>query len=402
MKPAVIANPWSQLRRHTPARIALGRSGASLPTAPHLAFQLAHARARDAVHHPFDIDATATAIEVLGLATTALHSAAADRAEYLQRPDLGRRLDAGSAASLDALAAGSPAPAEPLTLTIVVADGLSALAVERHAPPFIAALLAELRRWPMLSSTSRRVGEKSVTGATDVADASGATDKTGKTDATAATDAADATGTADTAAVTAATGTTDATYATGVEGIRGIDAHVRSTGDALPNTADKDGWRHAPVCLVREGRVAIGDEIGGRLGAALVVVLIGERPGLSSPDSMGCYLTWAPRVGRSDAERNCISNIRAEGLPPAAAAARAAGLVRAARHRCLSGVALKDESMLPAAFSIADAAFLLGHDAAHVAESGADVAEGTEGTEGTDDGECTDDAEAAGRGSAAA
>ena len=280
-RPVVIANPWDALRRFTPARIALGRSGISQPTAAQLAFQLAHAQARDAVHHAFDVDATAAAIEALGLATVRLHSAAPDRATYLQRPDLGRRLDPGAAdalgkrdalgkhdardasdasdasdANADAAANTRAAPAPPrVDLAIVVADGLSALAVERHAAPFLGLLL------PMLE-------------------------------------------------------------------------------------VDRAAWSTAPVALVGEARVAIGDEIGERLHADLVLVLIGERPGLSSPDSMGLYLTWAPRPGRSDAERNCISNVRPEGLPYAAAAARAALLMQAARRRGLTGVSLKDESDL--------------------------------------------------------
>lgn len=248
MHPLVIADPWADLRRHTPARIALGRSGVSLPTAQQLAFQLAHAQARDAVHRPLDARAAADAIDGLGVPTLRAHSAAADRATFLQRPDLGRQLDEASARALQP----APAGAAP-DLCIVVADGLSALAIERHAAPFLAALLAQLR------------------------------------------------------------------------------------GDA-------PAWRLAPAVLVEQGRVAIGDEIGERLGARMVLVLIGERPGLSSPDSLGLYLTWGPRRGRSDAERNCISNVRPGGQDYPDAAARAAWLLRAARARGLTGVGLKDES----------------------------------------------------------
>lgn len=242
-------DPWESLRRHTPARIALGRSGISLPTAQQLAFQLAHAQARDAVRRPLEVDAAAAAIEALGVPTLRAHSAAADRASYLQRPDLGRQLDGASAQALQSACTG-----EAQDLCIVVADGLSALAIERHAAPFMAALLAQLRQ------------------------------------------------------------------------------------DAAP-------WRLAPAVLVEQGRVAIGDEIGALLGAQLALVLIGERPGLSSPDSLGLYLTWAPRRGRTDAERNCISNVRPEGLDYPEAAARAAWLLRAARERGLTGVGLKDESV---------------------------------------------------------
>jgi ethanolamine ammonia-lyase small subunit len=251
MTSSVVSNPWHALRRYTPARIALGRSGVSLPTEPHLDFQLAHAQARDAVHRPFDAESLAAGLAAQGWPSLAVRSAAADRAIYLQRPDLGRRLDDESAQALRDV--GNHAP----DLSVVVADGLSALAVERHAVPF----LVMLRGW--------------------------------------------------------------------------LDPH-------------STGWRWAPVVLAQQGRVAIGDEIGGLLDARLVLVLIGERPGLSSPDSMGLYLTWAPRPGRSDAERNCISNIRPEGLPIADAARRAAWLLNAARARALTGVALKDESAAPA------------------------------------------------------
>ena len=244
----VIANPWAALRRHTPARIALGRSGISLPTAQQLAFQLAHAQARDAVHRPLDLRAMADAIAALGVPTLRAHSAAPDRASYLQRPDWGRRLDEASARTLRAAGAG-----EVQDLCLVVADGLSALAIERQAVPFLAALLAQLQR-------------------------------------------------------------------------------------------DAPAWRLTPAVLVEQGRVAIGDEIGALLGAQMVLVLIGERPGLSSPDSMGLYLTWAPRPGRTDAERNCISNVRPEGQDHPEAAARTAWLMRTARERALTGVGLKDES----------------------------------------------------------
>ena len=244
----VVTNPWQGLKRHTPARIALGRSGISLPSAPQLAFQLAHAQARDAVHRAFDIQGTADAIRALGQDVLFAHSAAADRSIYLQRPDLGRRLDEPSAAALHARRSG-----ERCDLGVVVADGLSALAVERHAAPLLGALLDELRN------------------------------------------------------------------------------------DDMP-------WRIGPAVLVRQGRVAVGDEIGELLDANLVLVLIGERPGLSSPDSMGLYLTWSPRPGRNDAERNCISNVRPAGQPYPDAARRAAYLLRAARSRQLTGVSLKDES----------------------------------------------------------
>lgn len=227
----VIEDPWTGLRAFTAARIALGRCGHSLPTRELLAFQLAHARARDAVHQPLDVSSLAIHPALV------LASAAADRPTYLRRPDLGRQLDPASAQRLK----GGDWDA-----AIVVADGLSATAVHRHAAAVIDALTPQL-----------------------------------------------------------------------------------------------EGWRLAPVCIVRQGRVAIGDEIGARLGARLAVMLIGERPGLSSPDSLGAYLTWAPRPGRTDAERNCVSNIRNGGLEPAVAARRIAVLMHAARDQQLTGVSLK-------------------------------------------------------------
>lgn len=248
MNTGIVANPWSLLRRYTPARIALGRSGVSQPTNPHLDFQLAHAQARDAVHRPFDAESLAKALADAGHDSVKVHSAAAHRGVYLQRPDLGRRLDADSAERLRKLRSGEP------DLVIVVADGLSALAVERHAVAFLSLLR------PLLDQ------------------------------------------------------------------------------DPAP-------WRVGPVVVAHQARVALGDDVGALLGARMVLVLIGERPGLSSPDSMGLYLTWAPQPGRTDAERNCISNVRPEGLPLLEAAGRAAWLMRAARARALTGVGLKDESV---------------------------------------------------------
>ncbi|MGE0099899.1 MAG: ethanolamine ammonia-lyase subunit EutC [Hydrogenophaga sp.] len=250
MSEPVVPATWSGLRRFTDARIALGRAGNSLPTAAHLAFQLAHAQARDAVHLAFDPAGLAVELHTLGLQTMRLHSAAPDRATYLQRPDLGRRLADASRQSLCGLPRPKPSP----DLAFVIADGLSPLAVMRHAATLMAELLYRLRADP------------------------------------------------------------------------------------------RQDWRIAPVALVTQGRVAIGDEIGERLQARTVVVLIGERPGLSSPDSLGIYFTWAPRVGRTDAERNCISNVRDAGLTPARAAERLHTLLALARQREQSGIGLKDET----------------------------------------------------------
>lgn len=246
-------DPWAALRRHTAARIALGRAGVSLPTAEWLRFSLAHALARDAVHLPFDSAALAADLQHHGFETVALESAAPDRATYLRRPDLGRRLSARSAALLPALAGGG------CELAVVVGDGLSARAVHAQALP----LLRELR--PRLEA---------------------------------------------------------------------------------------QGQAQGTVALVQQCRVALGDEVGALLDARAVLVLIGERPGLSSPDSLGAYLSWAPRVGLADAQRNCVSNIRSEGLGWAEAAHKIAWLLDAARRQGATGITLKDESdgaALPAA-----------------------------------------------------
>lgn len=238
MKP-VVANSWAALRSLTPARIALGRAGSGLPTEELLRFGLAHARARDAVHAALDAEALCTQLRELGLSPVVVRSAAADRDVYLRRPDLGRRLAPDSAISR------SDHP-----FALVIADGLSALAVERHAVPLVRALI---------SLSPQR-------------------------------------------------------------------------------------WAGAGCCVALQGRVALGDDAGARLGCQLVVVLIGERPGLSSPDSLGAYLTCAPRVGRTDAERNCVSNIRPEGLGVEAAARRIDWIAAAGVARGVTGVGLGDES----------------------------------------------------------
>lgn len=225
------------LKRYTPARVALGRAGHSLPTSELLRFQLDHALARDAVHQ--ELDPVWPPV-----AHIALESAASSRPAYLRRPDLGRCLSLPSRSRL---------PRGSYDAAFVIADGLSAVAVQRHALPLLQAIE------PLLL---------------------------------------------------------------------------------------QDGWNLAPLSVVRQGRVAIGDEIGALLGALLVAVFIGERPGLTSPDSLGIYLTWDPRPGRTDAERNCLSNIRAEGLAYAVAAHRLHFLMTAARRRKLSGIALKEQAAL--------------------------------------------------------
>ena len=221
------------LRSLTSARVSLGRTGHSLPTAELLRFQLDHARARDAVHMELDANS-------LGVPHLLLDSAAPDRATYLRRPDLGRALSEDSRRRLER---------GEYDLALVIADGLSATAVHRHAVPLLDAL--------------------------------------------------------------------------------------------LPRLAPEE-WRIAPLTVVRQGRVAIGDEIGAALGARQVVMLIGERPGLTSPDSLGIYLTYNPRPGLTDADRNCISNVRSEGISYPLAAHKLHFLMTEARGRRISGVSLKE------------------------------------------------------------
>jgi ethanolamine ammonia-lyase small subunit len=230
----LVPDPWGRLRGLTAARIGLARSGGSLATGPTLDFRLAHARARDAVDTALDAGQLATDLG------GALHvaSAAPDRHAYKLRPDLGRKL-----------AADTTLPNVTADLVVVVADGLSALAVQRHTAPFLDAL--------------------------------------------------------------------------------------------RPLLAD---WTLAPVVIASQGRVAIGDAVAQAMGVGAVLVLIGERPGLSAPDSMGAYLTWRPGPATTDADRNCVSNIRPDGLPPLLAARRVAWLLQAMRARGVSGVALKDEA----------------------------------------------------------
>src|SRR6476659_5226807 len=225
--PAPPSRSLEDLRELTPARVGLGRAGASMTTDALLAFTLDHARARDAVHTTFDIPRLVAGLAGLGLQTSQVSSQAGDRRDYLRRPDLGRMLDQASRRALAGRGGGAS------ELAIVIGDGLSPAAVNIHA--------IEL---------------------------------------------------------------------------------VRHLGP----------------------RVALGDEIGAALGARMVAMLIGERPGLSAPDSLGAYLTFAPRIGLTDAERNCVSNTHGAGLSYDEAAFKIAWLVREGIARQVTGVALKDES----------------------------------------------------------
>jgi ethanolamine ammonia-lyase small subunit len=233
------------LRKMTPARVALGRAGASLPTKALLDFTLDHARARDAVHAAFDAAGLIASLGALGCDSVTVASRAGSRQDYLKRPDLGRRLDQPSVDLLTGRQAG------PCHVAIVIGDGLSPTAVHAH-------VLELLRR-------------------------------------------------------------------------------------LLPRLA-ADGITVGRIVVASSARVALGDEIGALLQARMVVTLIGERPGLSAPDSLGAYLTFAPAIGRSDAERNCVSNIHREGLTYDEAAHKIGWLVREGLRRNVTGVALKDES----------------------------------------------------------
>jgi ethanolamine ammonia-lyase small subunit len=239
---------WATLRAATSARVGLRRTGSSLATSALLDFQFAHARARDAVHAPMPVGKIADGLRRRALHPLLLQSAASDRQAYLARPDLGRRLNVASRIRLGDIEHG-------YDVAFVIADGLSALAAERHALPMLDLLLPRFH-----------------------------------------------------------------------------------------------GWRVGPLSLVEQGRVAIGDEIGQLLRASLVVILIGERPGLSAHDSLGAYVTFAPAIGRSDAERNCLSNIRRDGMPYGEASERLLRLCAEARRRGQTGVRLKDDMAFSAAF----------------------------------------------------
>jgi ethanolamine ammonia-lyase small subunit len=238
-------DPWNHLRQHTAARIALGRVGGSVPTAEVLAFSAAHAAAQDAVHAVLDFEQLESDLRVLSLECVQLRSAAKDRQIYLQRPDLGRKVDDVSSTAL---------VAQPADLALIISDGLSSPAAQRQAPALLEHLV------PMLQASNIKL---------------------------------------------------------------------------------------SPIYLVRHGRVAIEDEIGQRIGAKAALILLGERPGLGSADSLGAYLVFDPRRGRTDAQRNCVSNIRPGGLSFRAAAETLNFLILESLRRSLSGVNLKDDRVLP-------------------------------------------------------
>jgi ethanolamine ammonia-lyase small subunit len=243
--PVTLPSSLERLRELTPARVALGRAGASLPTRALLQFSLDHARARDAVHADFDVQGLTQGLADLGLGVTCVSSRARERKSYLARPDLGRVLDTDSERRLARLGGTGR------RLVVVVGDGLSPTAVNAHAVALLVRLL------PLLAADAIEIGHAVVAGG---------------------------------------------------------------------------------------ARVALGDQIGAILDARMIVMLIGERPGLSAADSLGAYLTFDPRVGTTDEKRNCVSNIHGAGLGYDEAAHRIGWLIREGLARELTGVALKDES----------------------------------------------------------
>lgn len=240
-------NSLESLRRHTSARVAIGRTGHSEPLAASLSFKMAHAHARDAVFANLDVDAMRESLSIFQLPMLHLATKATDRRTYLQRPDWGRVLSEDAADTVKAHAG------DEVDVAIILADGLSAVALQRHAVALLELVTPQL------------IGL---------------------------------------------------------------------------------GWRLAPLSIVEQGRVAVADEIGSLLKAKLSMILIGERPGLSAADSLGVYITYQPSPGTTDEARNCISNIRPEGLPYTAAAEKIGYLVNEALRRQISGVLLKDESDL--------------------------------------------------------
>lgn len=240
-------DPWQSLSNFTQARIALGRTGISVPLKETLQFKLAHAHARDAVYSALNTSSIISLLQSLEYEPLLLHSQAANRNQYLQRPDLGRRLDDASVNKLLEL------EKQPISVAIIVADGLSANAIQQHALPLLQILLSQL---------------------------------------------------------------------------------------------NKAEISFAPICIVEQARVAIGDEIASLLKAELSIILIGERPGLTAADSMGAYITYAPKVGLTDENRNCISNIRLEGLNYQLATDKIFYLVSESLRLKLSGVTLKDDARL--------------------------------------------------------
>ena len=241
-----IPDAWESLKAFTSARIALGRTGITTPLKEVLDFRMCHAHARDAVHSILKVHEITASLEFLQIPIVAVSSKAPDRGVYLKRPDLGRKLNDASANNLRNETSHSA------DVSIIIADGLSATAINEHAVPVVRKLI------PLLKQSVLTI---------------------------------------------------------------------------------------APLVIAEQARVAIADEIGSILQARLSLILIGERPGLSSPDSMGAYLTFQPMPGKTDESRNCISNIRPQGLGYDLAAEKIAKLIKAALQLKISGIMLKDEDL---------------------------------------------------------
>lgn len=233
---------WRSLRKHTAARIALGKAGSSITTEELLKFQQAHALARDAVHTPLNEKELLEALQPLQQEIITLHTQAEDRQTYLLRPDWGKKLSDVSRKDLQSSGVASE-------LCLIIGDGLSAQAIHRHIPPLFNILIPKL-----------------------------------------------------------------------------IDLNISL----------------APISIVRHARVAVSDEIGAMMKSKMSVIFIGERPGLSAADSLGIYLTYDPVKGNTDEKRNCISNVRPEGMPYVVAAEKLTYLIQESFRRKLSGVKLKD------------------------------------------------------------
>lgn len=255
-KTLVHEDPWAKLKQFTNARIGIGRVGTSIPTEELLRFQLSHARAIDAVHVPLDVVALckqfaeAPVLQPL-LPAVHLHSEAKDRMEYLQRPDLGRKLDEASIYKVQQVRDDTKPQYD---VAFVIADGLSSYAISNHAKPFLELMVKTL------------------------------------------------------------------------------------------NDDPKKDWNIAPIFVVEQARVAVGDDVCETLNAKEVVLMVGERPGLSSPDSMGLYITWKAVRGNEESLRNCISNIRPEGLKYPMAVHKCFYLLSESHRIELTGVGLKDRS----------------------------------------------------------
>ncbi len=238
-------DPWEELRQFTDARIALGRTGGGLPTKEYLRFSLDHARARDAIHEPFNPEWLKGRLESLGVESICLESAAIDRHTFLVRPDLGKRLSQKSIEYLNGY------DYKGADICIVIGDGLSSKAVHKQSVPLLEELL------PYFAKLHLTI---------------------------------------------------------------------------------------APIVLAKQSRVALGDDIAERMHCKCVIILIGERPGLTSPDSLGAYITYDTFRGRLESDRNCVSNIRPEGLSYQRAAFKIAWLVESAFSIGKSGISLKDNS----------------------------------------------------------